>query len=202
MFIITVKKLFRLKEKNSIPYCNRLLILHLSIADLLMGVSLYILAFKSLTYSGNYCRNDITWRGSLTCNLIGFFTVVSSQASLNILVVLTGARLMVVVKSCHSGIIKMRVCWLLILISWVLAFIFAVIPLLNNSLSTNQIFLSSNPFFNTTSLVSEEQIIRYITRTNQFGNISDEKTFLSNWYFFTDQSKSLFPLRSVSKISI
>ena len=147
VFCFTAHKLHSLRSrKNSVPYCNRLLIAHLSLADLLQGISLITLAASSSKMSGDYCAKDLIWRSSYTCSTIGFLTVLSSQTCLNILVILTGARLLVVARRRHfqRRVVSFRICWLLCSAAWLFALVFAAFPLLNQRFSASKVFIDRN----------------------------------------------------------
>ncbi|MEL6741204.1 MAG: 7 transmembrane receptor, partial [Planctomycetota bacterium] len=172
VLVVTARKLRRLHaKKNSIPYCNRLLISHLALADLLMGVALYLLGAKSREMSGEYCLRDLAWRSSAGCRAVGFLTVLSSQTSLNILAVLTGARLLVVARRQPTRrVISFRVCWLLVALSWLVAFLFASLPLAIESLAADTVHIRRNPFLGggVSVRVNASDLVEYARRTDRW----------------------------------
>ncbi|MEL6741101.1 MAG: 7 transmembrane receptor, partial [Planctomycetota bacterium] len=122
------RKLGGCRQKNSVAYCNRLLVTNLALADLLMGFSLFALANKSLAFSGSYCMHDHAWRASSLCKLIGTVTVISTQTSINLLVVLTSLRLYVTLRPMTLNMVRHRFCWLMIALSWLVALVWGAVP--------------------------------------------------------------------------
>ena len=180
--------------------------MHLALADLLQGVSLLTLAIKSRQLSGNYCVLDHEWRTSGACTAVGFLTVLSSQASLNILVVLTAARLLVVYKH-HQLLVRHTVCWCLIGVSWALALMFAAVPVLTEVLSTKHVLIQPNPYFSD-YLVPRKAMLKYMRRTELMYKPTapahhaggDVTAFRSDWFFFTEESATQWPTRRVQVI--
>lgn len=65
---------------------NSKLLLSLGFSDILTGIFLIIIAFVDIWYRGNYIENADNWRESNLCNLCGFISTVSSEASVFTLV--------------------------------------------------------------------------------------------------------------------
>ena len=98
----SVKTLKNYDEKHSAKYYNLVFVLNLALSDVIFGFILAVIAFNSNKFSGMYCSKDFEWRSSLVCNVVGISTLVSSQTSLNILVLMTGFRLHTVYKPFKS----------------------------------------------------------------------------------------------------
>jgi hypothetical protein len=62
---------------------------NLSLADLLMGVYLMVLATHDLRYRGTYLQEDREWRDSWGCDVIGIIAAVSNESSVLTLTVIT-----------------------------------------------------------------------------------------------------------------
>ena len=80
-------------KRSRTAYANHVLIVNLACADLLMGVYMLILSIMDAIYSGVYCLESVEWLYSYTCIMLGTLVVLSSQASVLTLVVLSTARL-------------------------------------------------------------------------------------------------------------
>jgi len=191
--LFSKRKLQHCRQKNSVAYCNRLLVLHLAISDFLMGVSLFILANNSLKFSGDYCIHDVKWRSSGTCNLIGVLTMLSTQASINILTVLTSLRLYVTMKPMTLNMVRHRLCWIVIFFSWLLALIFSAIPVLKPHKFATQYWIAQQSFFKT-SLVTSDSIQKYLSKNNQIINTSQ---VLDEGFWFSNEANSTFPNRFI-----
>uniref|UniRef100_H2ZF21 G-protein coupled receptors family 1 profile domain-containing protein n=1 Tax=Ciona savignyi TaxID=51511 RepID=H2ZF21_CIOSA len=135
VFVILCKSLWSNRKKaksaqaSSVSTVNKLLILNLSIADFLMGISLLIIASKSAQYSGQYCLRDMNWRSSGTCNTVGVLSVISSEASVFTLVCITSYRLYSVYFPIQTRTLSRRVCGWWIVCIWTISFTIALIPL-------------------------------------------------------------------------
>ncbi|XP_022241761.1 relaxin receptor 2-like [Limulus polyphemus] len=75
-----------LREQNAV---HSFYIMNLSVADLLMGIYLFIIAGYDVSYRGHYIRHEKQWRHSWKCNLCGLLSTLSSEASVLILTVIT-----------------------------------------------------------------------------------------------------------------
>ena len=62
---------------------------NLSLADLLMGIYLIVLATHDLRYRGSYLSKDKEWRDSWGCDVIGILATVSNEASVLTLTMIT-----------------------------------------------------------------------------------------------------------------
>ena len=91
-----------LDKTRLISFYNLLFVINLSFSDIIFGCVLATLAFFSTKFSGYHCLNDFEWRSSIPCNVIGILTIISSQTSLNLLVLMTGFRLYTVYKPFNS----------------------------------------------------------------------------------------------------
>ena len=77
---------------------NHILLLSLGLADFLMGVYLIMLGVHGVIYDGKFCNNRFAWLSSTTCSSMGVLVVLSSEASVMTLVLLTSLRLYSVAK--------------------------------------------------------------------------------------------------------
>ncbi|XP_022252762.1 relaxin receptor 2-like [Limulus polyphemus] len=87
IFVLICRALLR--EQNE---AHSFYIVNLSVADFLMGVYLFIIAGHDVTYRGHYIRFDAQWRHSWKCNICGFLSTLSSEASVLILTIITTDR--------------------------------------------------------------------------------------------------------------
>ena len=169
VIVFSARKLQQIRQKNSVGFCNRLLIFNLALADFVMGISLLILACKSVQMSGEYCVFDLIWRTSGWCNLVGTLTIVSTQASVNILLVLTTLRLYVTLRPMTSAhIIRHRLCNIMASLSWTVAIFFAIYPLLGDHFKQTML-IKTSPFFSSTE-ITLQQLNSYVNRTELIAN--------------------------------
>ena len=115
-------------DKKSVPFLNAVLLLNLSGSDALMGCALLSIAVKSTLFSGVFCHHNYAWRTSTTCHLTGMLTMVSSQTSMNMLVLLTSLRLYHTTHPfalCH---INLKFAYVAVALAWLLPALVAFLP--------------------------------------------------------------------------
>ena len=82
------------KEENRV---NSFLLTNLAVADMFMGVYLMTIAIMDLKWQGEYFKHDIEWRSGVGCKIVGVLSMLSSEASVLILTVITTDRLISIV---------------------------------------------------------------------------------------------------------
>ena len=80
------------KAKNEIQEVQAILVGNLSFADLLMGVYMLVIVSADLIYGDEYYMHSDYWRESVVCKIANFLAVLSSEASLFIIVLITSDR--------------------------------------------------------------------------------------------------------------
>ncbi len=66
------------KDQNQV---NSFLLTNLAAADLLMGVYLFIIAFKDTSWEGVYYNHHFAWRESYLCFTAGIIATISNEVS-------------------------------------------------------------------------------------------------------------------------
>ena len=81
----------RLQEniKKTGPYVQSFLVVNLAISDSFMGIYMLILASVDAYYGAEYFQYAEVWRSSVLCKVAGFLSLLSSEASVFFLVLLT-----------------------------------------------------------------------------------------------------------------
>ncbi|XP_064880070.1 relaxin receptor 2-like [Oncorhynchus nerka] len=132
LFVIGMRSLIR-AENNLHAACIKVL----CCADCLMGVYLFFVGVFDVKFRGEYNRNALLWMESVECRTIGFLAMLSSEVSVLLLTYLTVEKFLVIVfpfSHLRPGKIQTAVVLLSI---WVLGFIIAVVPLMNEDLFGN-----------------------------------------------------------------
>ena len=111
--------------------CQHTIILHVTVADFIMGVYLITIAVHNSVYSGYYGQVDLEWRSSLTCSIIGSIAVISSEASCLLMVILTGFRLHTVCNPFATLLSRMWPWKVGISAAWIMAVLVEVLPILH-----------------------------------------------------------------------
>ncbi|XP_043209233.1 relaxin receptor 2-like, partial [Amphibalanus amphitrite] len=73
------------------------LICNLAVADLLMGIYLFVLAFKDLEYRGDYNEHAAHWRDSPLCVISGVLAMTSSEVAVMIMTFMSVDRFLAIV---------------------------------------------------------------------------------------------------------
>ena len=169
-FVFTVK-LLRSKQLSDSIWTQYLIILNISIADFIMGVYLLTIARYSFTYSRHTTASSYEWRSSLGCSIVGSLSVISSEASCFLMVVLTAFRLQNIsnpMASLSVSTLKWKVC---ICFAWFLAVILAVVPIQNFDYFVDFVLFayydSYGDFYRWTKSELQSFACRYAIMTNQ-----------------------------------
>ncbi|XP_056593401.1 relaxin receptor 2a isoform X2 [Triplophysa dalaica] len=132
LFVIGMRSFIR-AENNLHAACIKVL----CFADCLMGVYLFFLGVFDVKFRGEYNRNALIWMDSMECRTIGFLAMLSSEVSVLLLTYLTLEKFLVIVfPFIHLRPGKMQTGLVLAFI-WILGFVIAAVPLLNEDLFGN-----------------------------------------------------------------
>ncbi|KAK7125645.1 hypothetical protein R3I93_021120 [Phoxinus phoxinus] len=132
LFVIGMRSFIR-AENNLHAACIKVL----CFADCLMGVYLFFLGIFDVKFRGEYNRNALIWMDSVECRTIGFLAMLSSEVSVLLLTYLTLEKFLVIVfPFSHLRPGKLQTVLVLAFI-WILGFVIAAVPLLNEDLFGN-----------------------------------------------------------------
>ncbi|XP_042355206.1 relaxin receptor 2a [Plectropomus leopardus] len=132
LFVIGMRSLIR-AENNLHAACIKVL----CCADCLMGVYLFFVGVFDVKFRGQYNRNALLWMESVECRTIGFLAMLSSEVSVLLLTYLTLEKFLVIVFP-FSNLRPGKLQTVVVLSSiWLLGFIIAVVPLMNEDLFGN-----------------------------------------------------------------
>ncbi|XP_062602655.1 G-protein coupled receptor GRL101-like [Saccostrea cucullata] len=116
---------------------------NLNIADLLMGIYLYIIATVNLIYTGSYGFQDHEWRHSFLCTFAGIIATVSSEASALFVSLITIDRVVAIRHPLHQR----NMAWIVAssFLSWSTAIFVSVLPIMPFQLSMFKDFYAQSP---------------------------------------------------------
>ncbi|KAL5011102.1 hypothetical protein ScPMuIL_013407 [Solemya velum] len=80
---------FLLREDNQI---HSFYIKNLSLADMLMGIYLFVIGSRDMMYRGEYLKHDEQWRASWGCDVCGIISTLSSEVSVLTIALITFDR--------------------------------------------------------------------------------------------------------------
>ncbi|XP_040005445.1 relaxin receptor 2a isoform X2 [Xiphias gladius] len=132
LFVIGMRSLIR-AENSLHAACIKVL----CCADCLMGVYLFFVGVFDVKFRGQYNRNALLWMESVECRTIGFLAMLSSEVSVLLLTYLTLEKFLVIVfpfsnlrpSKLQTGVVLASI--------WLLGFIIAAVPLLNEGVFGN-----------------------------------------------------------------
>ena len=110
-------------------YVQSVLITNLAISDGLMGIYMLIIASADANYRGRYAFYAEEWQTSGTCKFAGFLSVLSSEASVFFITIISLDRCSCIIFPMSHATLKPKSAGVASGLAWCLAFIFSIIPL-------------------------------------------------------------------------
>lgn len=107
------------------------LISNLAVSDLMMGVYMMIIASTDETYRGQYYLHSKTWRSGLLCSTAGFLSMLSSEVSVFLVMIISLDRLFCVVFPFRQSLhLTPKKSLIVIVATWIFSFLLSLVPLL------------------------------------------------------------------------
>ena len=106
---------------------------HLCVSEFLMGVYLVVIGAADRNYKDIYLWEDTYWKNSVTCNMAGFLSLLSSEMSASIICLITLDRFIVVRFPFSHFRFQRRLAQLGCLLLWTMGLVLATVPLLPTS---------------------------------------------------------------------
>ncbi len=101
-----------------------------TVADLLMGIYLLIIASHDVSYRGNYNAHALQWTFGWGCQLTGILAMLSAEVSIAILTCISVERYLVITKPLNFVKIERKHALITLSAVWLLCLLLAVLPLL------------------------------------------------------------------------
>ena len=125
--IIAINKLIMTSKLNKSSTYQWVIMLNISVADLVMGIYLVIIAVYSVQYSGCYGLIDFKWRSSLSCSIVGSLVVLQNEACCLLTVLLAGS-FWKIYKPFSSRTASVCIYSFAIIFVWLVSFTIAALP--------------------------------------------------------------------------
>ena len=125
-YVIVVR--FQEKMRSPTHAKQGLLVLNLAMSDCLMGVYMVILASVDLYYGDQYFIYSDVWRSSALCKLESFLSLLSSEASILFITLITLDRFLSIMFPFNSIQFRSKSIKVAVAISWIFAFLLGFIP--------------------------------------------------------------------------
>ena len=127
-FMSLMLRIFVLKGKKRSGYA--IFVTHLCVSDFMMGVYLVMIGGADRVYLNSYLWEDTRWRGSVTCKVAGFMSLMSSEVSATIICLVTVDRFLVVQFPFSRLRFQRRSAQLTCFVLWTMGMVLAAVPLL------------------------------------------------------------------------
>ncbi|XP_033756241.1 uncharacterized protein LOC117338985 [Pecten maximus] len=115
-------------DRKHIKKSYSMFVINLSISDFLMGVYMLIIAAVDTHYSGRYVSYDKTWRESFLCATAGIISMISSEMSTFIILLITVDRFIAIVFPLSRRKFTWRGAMIMVSVFWLLTLGIAVTP--------------------------------------------------------------------------
>ena len=161
----------RFHSMNRVGVCNKIMILNLAVSDFLMGIYLFVIAVKSAEFSGNYCRHSQAWLQSSLCEFAGILALISSEASVFLMVLMTSYRLYGVTNPFRAEKLRCKIIYFATGFIWFLSILFAIVPIFPSlKLSFASAILVSHPYG--TNMLTIPHLLRLTSNANRLPGIN------------------------------
>ncbi|XP_033637279.1 uncharacterized protein LOC117298251 [Asterias rubens] len=124
--------LWRFREKNSksSKIVHSFLVFNLAVSDLLMGVYMLIIASFDIYYGDEYFLHASEWRSSIGCKIASAISILSSEASVFIVTVITVDRFLCIVLPFSQFHLRRKSSRITLFIVWCVALTVSLVPTL------------------------------------------------------------------------
>ncbi len=120
--------LSRKKTKNEKNKVQTFLLANLAISDLLMGIYMLIIASADIYFNTHFPMQAETWRSGITCRITGAISIVSSEASV-FFVSLISIERFINIRLPHSRRkLTRRSSLVIVMLLWLTAFVLGIVP--------------------------------------------------------------------------
>ncbi len=129
-FVIVVRGRERTSSMSSTQNKQRLYIMHLAISDFQMGIYMLVLASADLYYGEEYFAHSADWRAGIICRLAGFLALLSSEASVIFITMISVDRFMCIVFPYTNGMkYSLKTAKIIVMFIWVFSFTLSATPI-------------------------------------------------------------------------
>lgn len=119
-------------KRNTLMF--QILMCNLSVANLLMGIYLAMLAVIDLRSFGEYQNHARAWQYGPGCNIAGFLSILSTELAVITLTIITMERYFTIVHPLRQHMhLSTKQIVILILIGWVVSLLLAILPIVGIS---------------------------------------------------------------------
>ena len=155
--LLVILRQCRQKHKSKIQQVQQWVIMNLAASDFLMGIYMIIITSADVHYSTFFPLHSEKWRGSAACKFASILSIVSSEASIFFVTLISVERALVVLFPFQQYKIGHRSFAFVILTMWTIAIIFGVVPTV----------ISNEKFYEVSQVCIGLPLVRQSTYTQQ-----------------------------------
>ena len=123
------------KSRNVV---QAIMLIHLALADGLMGIYLITIGVKDSLWNGVYYLYDHQWRTGLLCQITGAISVLSGEVSLMLLALISADRMANIVFPLYCCGLTRKITHALCLVIWLIGAIIAFLPMMGMRYFSNE----------------------------------------------------------------
>ncbi|XP_072040393.1 G-protein coupled receptor GRL101-like [Amphiura filiformis] len=127
IFVLSWRKRGKKKasQKNKV---QDLLLSNLAMSDLLMGVYMLLIASADVYFGDYFPMQSETWRTGITCRIAGALSLLSSEASVFFVTIISTDRFVCIKYPHISKTLKTRICYIAVTLTWLIAAVIGIVP--------------------------------------------------------------------------
>ena len=118
---------WRIKNGQS-KSVNSILLSSLATADMIMGIYMVIIASADIKFGENFPMQSETWRSGITCRIAGFLSIISSEASVFFVTLISIDRFICIRFPYSTRKIGKRSAVILVALTWITSCVLSIIP--------------------------------------------------------------------------
>ena len=105
-----------------------ILIINLAVANLIMGIYVIMIAFADIYFGRHFYLQSTKWRSGLSCKIAGFFCMLSCEASIFFITLISFERVVSIMCLKSKKKYKKKFAFISVLFSWILALAISIAP--------------------------------------------------------------------------
>ena len=125
IFVLSYRKVKRDKIKGKI---QTFLLSNLAMSDLLMGIYMLLIASADIYFGESFPMQAESWRSGITCKIAGTISIVSSEASVFFLTLISIDRFMNIKYPYSDRKLRKKSCVILVSVLWFISVVLGIVP--------------------------------------------------------------------------
>ena len=140
---VIFQRIMHQRSTLNTPY--GLFIMNLSISDMIMGIYVYIISIADVIFRGKYILHDKYWRDSFICKVAGVLSTLSSEMSVNFIMIISFQRFIVTkLPMTHTSVIDFKKAKIIVLVTWCIVLILSIVPLFDTKYFSDSFYTKTS----------------------------------------------------------